>query len=256
MMTRVSNTTAHNLHRALALLTLLWLTLCLVPVASAEAPDSEHYHVGKASRDGIGKFYLGREISHVMGHRGAGWLERPEREREERTDLLLDLLPIAPGDTVADIGAGTGYFALPIATRVGDEGRVLAVDIQPEMLAIVTRRAQEAGTGNITPILATEADPRLPAGAVDVVLMVDAYHEFSHPREVMEQVVTALSPRGRVVLVEYRGEDPKVPIKPLHKMTVAQAEREMAAVGLALETVKDALPMQHVMVFRRQDKGA
>ena len=188
-----------------------------------------------------------------MGHLGAGWLERPDREREERTDLLLRLLALQPGDVVADIGAGTGYFALPMAAMVGTEGRVLAVDIQPEMLAIIERRARAAGTANVEPVLATEQDPRLPSGAVDVVLLVDAYHEFSHPREVMERVVESLSPRGRVVLVEYRGEDPRVPIKPLHKMTVAQAEREMAAVGLALTDLHDDLPLQHVMVFQRAE---
>jgi precorrin-6B methylase 2 len=212
---------------------------------------AEHYALREPSRDGIGKVYMGREIAHVMGHRGAGWLERPAREREERTDLLLAGLGLRPGDVVADIGAGTGYFTLPMARQVAENGRVLAVDIQPEMLAIIERRMLAEDVFNIEMILATETDPRLPAGAVDVVLMVDAYHEFSHPREVMEQVVASLSGRGRVVLVEYRGEDPSVPIKPLHKMTVAQASREMAAVGLELDQVRDELPRQHIMIFRR-----
>jgi ubiquinone/menaquinone biosynthesis C-methylase UbiE len=186
-----------------------------------------------------------------MGHRGARWLERPERVGEERTDVLLTLLPLSPGGTVADIGAGTGYFSLPIALEVGKEGQVLAVDIQPEMLSIIEQRMQRANITNITPILATETNPRLPAGDVDLVLMVDAYHEFSHPFEVMSHVVNALSEGGQVILVEYRGEDPSVPIKPLHRMTIAQAEKEMAAVGLELDQVLDELPWQHVMVFRR-----
>lgn len=215
------------------------------------ASGIEHYVHGPASRDGIGKFYLDREIAHVMGHRGAGWLERPERVGQERTDVLLTLLPLQPGFTVADIGAGTGYFSLPMALQLGPKGRVLAVDIQPEMLAIIEQRMQRANISNITRILATESDPRLPADEVDLVLMVDAYHEFSYPFEVMSHVVDALTKKGRVVLVEYRGEDSTIPIKPLHKMTIAQAQKEMAAVGLELEEVLDDLPWQHVMVFRR-----
>ena len=236
------------------LASLLLLVLCAAQLVAPPARAGDEYRYGQPSRDGTGKFYMGREIAQVMGHRGAGWLERPQREQEERTDLLLQLLALEPGDTVADIGAGTGYFALPMAAMVGELGRVLAVDIQPEMLAIVERRAGAGKVTNIVPVLATETDPNLPSGAVDVVLMVDAYHEFSHPREVMERVVVALSPQGRVVLVESRGEDRSVPIKPLHKMTVAQARREMAAAGLALEQVHDALPWQHVMVFRRTEQ--
>lgn len=214
------------------------------------------YEFGEASRDGIGKFYMGREISHVMGHRGAGWLERPERIREERTDRLLDLLELQPGMTVADIGAGTGYLSLPMAEQVGPDGRILAVDIQPEMLAIISTRMREANISNIVPHLGTETDPGLPPGEMDAVLMVDAYHEFSHPREVMTGIVEALSENGRVILVEYRGEDPSVPIKPLHKMTVEQASREMSSVGLRLEELHDDLPRQHVMVFMRDTSTA
>ncbi len=227
------------------------LLLLLLLAAPGSLSGADNYVLREPSRDGTGKVYMGREIAHVMGHRGAGWLERPEREQEERTDLLLAALGLQPGDVAADIGAGTGYFTLPMARQVGETGRVLAVDIQPEMLAIIERRMLVEDVFNIEMILATETDPRLPAGAVDMVLMVDAYHEFSHPREVMEKVVASLSPRGRVILVEYRGEDPSVPIKPLHKMTVAQARREMAAVGLELERVADELPRQHIMIFRR-----
>ena len=234
------------------------LSLCLVVLVLGPwhaGAQHLHYVFEQPSRDGIGKYYMGREIAHVMGHRGAGWLERDSREQEERTDLLLDALVLEPGDVVADIGAGTGYFSLPMARTVSPDGRVLAVDIQPEMLSIIEQRASKEGITNIDRILATETDPRLPADSVDVVLMVDAYHEFSHPREVMERVVEALSDRGRVVLVEYRGEDPRVPIKPLHKMTVEQATREMEAVGLALVKLLDILPQQHILVFGRAAAG-
>ncbi|MEM1114154.1 MAG: methyltransferase domain-containing protein [Pseudomonadota bacterium] len=217
--------------------------------AGAWADDSP-YTFKKPSRDGIGKVFMGREISHVMGHRGASWLERDSRVEEERTDLLLQALPLEPGDTVADIGAGTGYFSFPMARRV-PEGKVLAVDIQPEMLEIIQQRMPAAGVNNVEPVLATATSPNLPAGEVDVVLLVDAYHEFSHPAEVMAGIVNSLSERGRVILVEYRGEDFTVPIKPLHKMTIAQAELEMKAAGLVLEHVDDRLPRQHIMIYRR-----
>jgi len=225
------------------------------PDAAAKASD-DNYEFRDASRDGIGKFYMGREISHVMGHLGAGWLERPSREREERTDLLIEGLGLEPGDTAADIGAGTGYFTLPMARQVGPEGRVLAVDIQPEMLGIIADRVAAEDLNNVEMILASEADPRLPAGSVDLVLMVDAYHEFSYPREVMEGIVAGLKPGGQVVLIEYRGEDPTVPIKTLHKMTAEQAIAEMAAVGLEWEANRDFLPQQHFLVFRKPPAAA
>ncbi len=232
------------------LIALLVAGLCTVP--GSGFANEPVYKQQRASRDGIGKIYMGREISKVMGHRGAAWLERPVREREERTDLLLQTLPIEPGDVVADIGAGTGYFSLPIARRVGPQGRVLAVDIQPEMLAIIARRRDEAGLTNIELIEASETDPNLPTGAVDLVLMVDAYHEFSHPREVMEGVVRGLKIGGAVVLIEYRAEDRSVPIKRLHKMSADQARAEMEAVGLHFEANLDTLPQQHFLIFRKK----
>jgi SAM-dependent methyltransferase len=225
------------------------LFLALLP-AVVPADDTGFYNQVRPSRDGIGKVYMGREISHVMGHLGAAWLERPEREREERTDLLIDKLPLAADDVVADIGAGTGYFSFPMAERVPD-GRVLAVDIQQEMLDIVTARAAELGVDNVEPVLGTVTDPRLPAGGVDLVLIVDAYHEFSHPREMGAAIAQALRPCGRLVLIEYRGEDPRVPIKRLHKMTEAQAKAEMAAIGLEWESTGTFLPQQHFFVFRK-----
>lgn len=193
---------------------------------------------------------MGREIAQVMGHRGAAWLERPERVREERTDLLVDNLPLAADSIVADIGAGTGYFSFEIATRVPN-GKVLAVDIQPEMLAIIASR-REAGSGaNVQTVLGSESDPRLPASSVDLILIVDAYHEFSYPREMGEAIAESLRPGGRLVLIEYRGEDPSVGIKPLHKMTVKQAIREIEAVGLQWERTGDFLPQQHFLVFKK-----
>lgn len=235
-----------------ALALLLALPACAreQPVPPANPDAGAYYSTRPASPDGIGKVYMGREISFVMGHLGAGWLERPTREAEERTDLLLDNLPLEADDVVADLGAGTGYFSLPMARRV-PAGRVLAVDIQPEMLEIVSRRAQAAGLANVEPVLASETDPGLPPGQVDLVLMVDAYHEFSHPREVMTGIVRGLKPGGRVVLIEYRAEDPAVPILELHKMSEAQARREMEAVGLEWVQTRDILPQQHFLVFRK-----
>jgi SAM-dependent methyltransferase len=238
---------------------LLGLLLALYVLAACSAPqadttptaDSENgYTNGRASRDGIGKFYMGREISQVMGHRGAAWLERPMREREERTDLLIDGLPLEPDSVVADIGAGTGYFSFEIAERVPD-GKVLAVDIQPEMLEIIETRSATKGIGNVETVLGRERDPALPASALDLILLVDAYHEFSYPREMGAAMARALKPGGALVLVEYRAEDPRVAIKELHKMSEAQSIAEMAAIGLEWERTESFLPQQHFMVFRR-----
>ncbi len=229
------------------LLTLLY-TLLFLPVATSA--DTFQYSYQPPSRDGIGKTYMNREISHVMGHRGMAWLERPGREREERTDLLLDALPIRDGDVVADLGAGSGYFSLPIAKRVGS-GRVLAIDIQPEMLDQIRRRSSAGSIDNIDTVLATASDPKIPPNSVDLLLLVDAYHEFSHPREVMQGVLKGLVPGGKVILVEYRAEDPTVPIKPLHKMTEQQARRELEAVGLEFVENIRSLPQQHILVFRK-----
>lgn len=232
---------------------LITFTIFLAPAqVQADTNNNEpYYQIGEASRDGIGKFYMGREISHVMGHLGAGWLERPKREREERTDLLLQKLSLKPTDYVADLGAGTGYFSFPMALQL-TAGKVLAVDIEPEMLRLIELRKSANGVNNIVTVLATERSPNIPYSSVDVVLLVDAYHEFSHPREVMAGVVKGLNPGGRVVLVEYRGEDRSVPIKRLHKMTQQQAKKEMSAVGLQWLRTDDYLPQQHVMVFIKQ----
>ena len=218
--------------------------------ASPACSGETGYTYKSPSRDGIGKFYMGREISHVMGHLGAGWLERDSRRGEERTDLLLELLPIEQTSVIADLGAGTGYFSIPMA-RLAPDGRVLAVDLQPEMLEIIVGKSAEESIDNIQPILATETDPKLPESAVDLVLIVDAYHEFSYPREVMTGVFSGLKPGGLVYLVEYRGEDRRVPIKRLHKMTEAQARLELESIGLRWKETLKKLPQQHVLVFQK-----
>jgi ubiquinone/menaquinone biosynthesis C-methylase UbiE len=208
----------------------------------------EVYRSGPKSYDGTGKYYMGREISQVMGHLGATWLERPGRVKEERTDLLIRNLDLEKHHNAADIGAGTGFFSFPMSAMV-TEGKVFAVDIQEEMLDIIRKRMKERGTTNIVPTLGTVEDTKLPEGELDLVLLVDAYHEFSHPREMMLSIVKGLRKGGRVVLIEYREEDPEVRIKPRHKMSQDQAKEEMAAVGLEWKETKDFLPKQHFMVF-------
>tara|TARA_B110000238_G_scaffold80339_1_gene88501 strand:- start:109 stop:795 length:687 start_codon:yes stop_codon:yes gene_type:complete len=208
------------------------------------------YRWGKPDRDGIGKYYMDRQISHVMGHLGAPWLEREGREREERTDLIIANLSLEDNSVVADIGAGTGYFSFPVARRVPG-GRVLAVDIQEEMLNIIEKRKKQAGIGNIETVLGSATDPNLPAEKVDLAFIVDAYHEFSHPFEMSQAIFSALKPGGRLVLIEYRGEDASVPIKPLHKMTQQQVRKEMQALGFRWEGTRDFLPQQHFMTFTK-----
>ena len=214
----------------------------------ASTTDSLYTYGTPTSTDGTGKFYLGRDIAQVMGHQGADWLERPGREEEEGTDLLLKAMDLQSDDVVADIGAGSGYFTFRISPRV-PQGKVLAVDIQPEMLEMIRQKQRKEGGTNVQPVLGTVENPNLPSDSVDWVLLVDAYHEFSHPYEMMQDVADALTEDGRVALVEYREEDPSVAIKPRHKMTEAQAVKEMEAVGLKLIENKDVLPQQHLMIF-------
>jgi SAM-dependent methyltransferase len=251
-----TTTPGRALQRAVFCLLASLTALAAAPTAPPAQPrDAPAYEYRPASRDGTGKFYMGREIARVMGHPGAAWLERPEREQEEQPAKLLKLMDLRPTDVVADIGAGTGYYSFRLA-RLVPEGKVLAVDIQPEMLELLRRGAKDKGVTNVEPVLGTTTDPKLPQGSVDVVLLVDAYHEFDHPREMMLAVRKSLKPDGRVVLLEFRGEDPDVPIKPLHKMTEAQAKKELAAAGLEHVKTHGDLPWQHVMVFRKAgDRG-
>ena len=231
------------------------LMLLSSPACFATDLPSGAYRWGKPDRDGIGKYYMDRQISHVMGHLGASWLEREGREREERTDLIIANLSLEDNSVVADIGAGTGYFSFPVARRVPG-GRVLAVDIQEEMLNIIEKRKKQAGIGNIETVLGSTTDPNIPAETVDLAFIVDAYHEFSHPFEMSQAIFSALKPGGRLVLIEYRGEDASVPIKRLHKMTQQQVRKEMQALGFRWEGTRDFLPQQHFMTFTKpKDKS-
>jgi SAM-dependent methyltransferase len=217
------------------------------PVAS---PPSYTYRANH-DPDGIGKLYQGREIAQVMGHQAADWLERPSREAEEQPFKLIGALHLKNGDAVADIGAGTGFYSRRIAREVGTNGIVYAVEIQQEMLDILTNKMVQAGIYNVKPVLGTVENPRLASNSVDLILMVDVYHEFDHPREMVEGMCEALKPGGRLVFVEFRGEDPHVPIKPLHKMTEAQVRKEMQPFPLHwVETIED-LPIQHIIVFKK-----
>ena len=232
-------------------------TYCAEQTAQTKPAKEPHYQiVPRASRDGIGKFYQDREISQVMGHMGASWLERAGRQNEERPDLLIDSLGIQPGQIVADIGAGSGYFTRRLSAKVGQEGRVMAVDIQPEMLAILRRSLTAAGISNVTMILGKETSPNLPPNSVDLVLMVDVYHEFSFPHEMMTQIHSALKPGGQVVWVEYRLEDPTVPIKLLHKMSRQQVHKEATFQGFEFVRSYEGLPRQHVLFYKKSSNDA
>ncbi len=240
----------HRLLPAVLPAVLLAGTLLLAATAGAERPLAAYGHVAP-SADGIGKTYMGREIAGVMGWEGAQWLERRSRAGEERPDLLLQALAIAPGMTVADVGAGTGYYTWQLAQRVGAGGRVYAVDVQPEMIALLERQMRQRGVTNVVSLLGSERDTRLPAASIDLAIMVDVYHELAYPSEVMDSLVRAMKPGGRIVFVEYRAEDPAVAIKALHKMSEAQVRREAGAHGLTWERTITALPIQHVIVFRK-----
>src|SRR5205823_4520387 len=217
-------------------------------------PDPQRYEKHNTyDPDGINKFYMGRQIAQVMGHEAAGWLDRPERDKEEKPKKLLPLLKLKPGDAVADIGAGSGFYTFRLAELVGEKGKVFAVDIQPEMLNIIRERAKAKKLTNVEPVLGLDRDPRLAAASTDLMLMVDVYHEFSFPYEMTEAMVKALKPGGRLVFVEFRLEDENVPIKLVHKMSEKQVLKEMA-VFPQLKHVKthDELPWQHVIVFEKK----
>lgn len=226
-----------------------WVIALLV-VSSAVA-DGPVYRRVAPSPDGTGTVYMNRETASVMGHEGADWLERPERLAEERPDSLLAALAVKPGMRVADIGAGTGYYSWRIAERVGPSGRVLAVDVQPEMLALLDTEMKKRKVSNVQGVLGTTTDPRLAPDTIDLVLMVDVYHEFDHPREMLDAMVRSLKKDGRIVFVEYREEDATVPIKPHHKMSEAQVKREAAAAGLVWKETIETLPWQHIVVFTK-----
>ena len=221
------------------------------PVALAQ-DNTKSYYREKAihNPDGIGKYYMNREIAQVMGHQAMMWLERDSRETEEKPDVTVEKLDLKADYVVADIGAGTGYFSFRIAQQV-PEGKVYAVDIQPEMLEALDFIQEDKGITNLETILGEEDNPHLPDSSVDLAFMVDAYHEFAYPREMMEGIYQALKPGGRVVLLEYRKENPMIMIKPLHKMTQKQVKKELKAVGLKWQTTQEFLPEQHFLVFNK-----
>lgn len=227
------------------------LIVCAFPAHQGVAQNSksdEIYIYKKGDPNGIGKWYMGREISYVMGHQGMDWLERPEREKEENTNLMIQNMDIQPGDTIADVGAGSGYHVFKMAP-MAQEGLILAVDIQDEMLETINRRKRKAGIKNVLIVKGTEQSTNLPENSVDKVLMVDVYHEFEYPVEMMASITNALRPDGKLFLIEYRAEDYTVPIKRIHKMSKRQAVKEMKAAGMKLEKNIRNLPWQHCLVF-------
>ena len=192
----------------------------------------------------------GRVIAQVMGYEGAAWLERPERESEEQPSKAIAALDIKPGQVVADVGAGSGYYTVRLAEGVGPTGRVFATDIQPEMLSLLKKRLSRERLDNVELVLATDVDPRLPEGQLDLILMVDVYHELARPQEVLRKLRAALKPDGRLVLIEFRKESAWVPIREEHKMSVKEARMELEAEGYRFDRVIDVLPWQHILVFR------
>jgi ubiquinone/menaquinone biosynthesis C-methylase UbiE len=257
----------HRFPLSLASILLIAATLALaseLPLASplgsllraqAAAPQPDVRYEVRAVHDlnGTGKFYMGREIAQVMGAGGIEWLDRAERAEQEQPEVVINAMGLHDGDVVADLGAGSGYFTFRLAAKVGSTGKALAVDIQDEMLETVRQRAAASGISNVEEVKASETDPHLPAGGVDLVLMVDVYHELAYPYEVMTKVRDALKPGGRVVFVEYRKEDPSVPIKEVHKMSVEQLTKEMNAVRLARVKTVETLPSQHIVIFETRD---
>jgi ubiquinone/menaquinone biosynthesis C-methylase UbiE len=215
-------------------------------------PQKDRYELRRDhDPNGIGKFYLGREIANVMSFQGAGWLERPEREREERVSKLMPSLDIKEGQVVVDLGAGSGFHTMKLSKLVGAEGRVYAVDIQPEMLDIIGKRVQKDKITNVVLVHSTEKDPKLPAGKIDMILMVDVYHELAYPYEVTRELVKALKPGGRLVFVEFRLEDKKVPILDVHRMSIKQVMKEMEPFALKHTKTLNHLPWQHVIIFEK-----
>ncbi len=197
--------------------------------------------------------YKGRTIAQTMSYHGAPWLLREERYQEENPRKLLEALGLQPGMTVADVGCGNGFYTLQMAELVGPQGRVYGVDIQPEMLAMLKDRAAAAKIGNVIPTLSSPADPKLPKDSLDLILLVDVYHEFAYPEEMLRGMRDALKPNGRIALAEYRLEDPAIPIKLLHKMSKKQIAKEYKPNGLKLVGEFDELPWQHLMFFGRAD---
>ena len=233
-------------------ITIFLLLVCLSTSSIAQdATSLEAYTYKKGDQNGTGKWYMGREIAFVMGFQGINWLDRPEREEEENTTRLLKNMDIKPDDTIADIGAGSGYHVFKMAT-MANKGLVYAVDIQDEMLAAINHRIETGKVNNVTAVKGSEKSVNLSENSVDKVLMVDVYHEFSYPIEMIASIKKALRANGKIYLIEYRGEDANVPIKKVHKMTQKQAVKELEAAGFILEKNSDNLPWQHCMEFVKE----
>ena len=220
---------------------LICVLLCLT-TALAQEPKPEP------------RLYLGRRIAQTMHWMGAEWLTRHEREQEEASELMRKELQLKPGMTVCDMGSGNGYHTIPMAKAVAPGGKTFAVDIQKEMIEFLEMRAKAENISNITPVLNTEDDPKLPAASCDLILLVDVYHEFSKPKEMLAGMKKALKPKGQIVLVEFRAEDETVPIKPEHKMSKDQIMKELTAGGFKLARSFDKLPWQHMMFFEADEK--
>ena len=211
-------------------------------------PADPHAPWGQGVQDGS---FMGRHLAEVMSWLGADWLVRPEREIEEEPERMLDALELKPGMVIADVGAGVGFTSVRLARRVGPTGKVISTDVQPEMVRLLKQTLADLGVKNVSPLLCTPVDTGLPEAEVDLAIMVDVYHECSHPVETLQGIRKALKPGGRLVLVEFRAEDPDVPIRPEHKMTVAQVRRELEPQGFVLQKKHDFLPWQHVLVFEK-----
>jgi ubiquinone/menaquinone biosynthesis C-methylase UbiE len=218
---------------------------------TAEAPAAPEVKAPKRLRNDPPGFYKGRQIADVMSFAGADWLVRETREQEEQPERMLDALKIPKGAAVADVGAGVGYTSLRLARRVGPKGLVYATDLQPEMIAMLRENARDAGVKNVRALLCTPTDTRLPDGKIDLIIMVDVYHECPDPEATLKGMRKALKPGGRLVLVEFRGEDPEVPIKPEHKMTLKQARLEVEPQGFKFKQSFEFLPWQHIIVFEK-----
>ena len=232
---------------------LLFITIAIVSFLNSNG--QEKYIIKGGDPNGINKWYMGRQIAHVMSHWGIDWLERPERQFEENSALLLKNLNLKSGMHVADIGAGSGYYTSLIAKRIGN-GKVYAVDVEPQMILFLNERIKEEKLSNVVTVLGSETSVRLPASSLDMMLLVDVYHEFSFPYEMGQSMYNALKPGGRLVLVEFRSEDETVPIKTIHKMSEAQSVKELKAVGFRLEKNISNLPWQHCMVFVKENTNA
>ena len=209
------------------------------------------YTYQKGSPDGIGKWYMGREIAYVMGFSGAAWLERDERQKEENTELAIQNMKLKENDVVADIGAGSGYYTFRMSPLV-QKGKVYAVDVQDEMLTLLNNKKMQLKADNVTVVKSSDSSCNLPDNSIDLAILVDVYHELEYPHEMLQSLRKALKKDGKLLLIEYRGEDASVPIKPLHKTTIAQDNKEMAANGFVLVKDGEFLPIQHFLMFGKR----